>query len=411
MHEFNEAVYFAMKEFSNYVNLAQVESATYNFFMDQLLDEQNRARKKPLEPIKDNFGKQKAKKSNVVKRDNTGKIIEDPSSDEDEVEEPIYPINQNGPKKLTAYSHIFVNRMPCKTITGQPKKKTYQDTLHDKKVSDFLRKRDLDKLLNIDSFGKNVVQSETELFRSFKICDLEFTRYAFQIMMEEAHRRAVHMMALMFISTPRSKSSHRPDEESAMTKTSDKVELAEREEMLSLYYEKFKTNHMLKKREAASVRESFRDMRMQRLRSKKNGQMQDNARIMFDGDHVKVPEVNDSDLHHPLNHVGYERFRNWLRAESKLDNKILDTVNKDKKKALFKNKRHFADDHDEEETGGLEAQKTFDMNNILLSLNYFTGFGATIIEAGKKLAGENDEDNAAEEDDKKSRQDSDEDAD
>lgn len=178
-----------------------------------------------------------------------------------------------------------------------------------------MRKRDLEKLQNIDSFGKNVVQSETELFRSFKICDLEFTRYAFQIMMEEAHRRAVHMMALMVVSTPRSKSSHRPDEESAMTKTTDKAELAEREEMLSLYYEKFKTNFVLKKREAVSVRESFRDMRMQRLRSKKNGQMSENARIMFNGENVvKAQEVYDSDLHHPLNHVGYERFRNWLRT-------------------------------------------------------------------------------------------------
>ena len=44
----------------------------------------------------------------------------------------------------------------------------------------------------------------------------------------------------------------------------------------------------------------------------------------------------DSDLHHPLNHVGYERFRSWLRAQAKLDNKILDTVNKDKKKTLYK---------------------------------------------------------------------------
>ena len=125
VHEFNEAVYFAMKEFSNYVNFAQVESATYNFFMDQILDEQNKARKKPLKPVEDNFGKLKATKGQVVKRDNTGRIISDASDDEDVNEETIYPINQNGPKKLTAYSHIFVNHMPCKTIAGNPKKKTY----------------------------------------------------------------------------------------------------------------------------------------------------------------------------------------------------------------------------------------------------------------------------------------------
>ena len=119
VHEFNEAVYFAMREFSNYVNLAQVESATYNFFMDQLLDEANKARKKPLKPLDDNFGRIKVVKK-VAKRDKEGKIIEGASSEEeiDDTEEPIYPINQNGPKKLTAYSHIFVNKMPCKTIAG-----------------------------------------------------------------------------------------------------------------------------------------------------------------------------------------------------------------------------------------------------------------------------------------------------
>jgi len=83
------------------------------------------------------------------------------------------------------------------------------------------------------------VQSEVELFRSFKLCDLEFTRHAFQIIMEEAHRRSIHMMALMFISTPRSKSSHRPDEEVTSGKSINKDE---QNELLSLYYEKFKTN-------------------------------------------------------------------------------------------------------------------------------------------------------------------------
>lgn len=75
---------------------------------------------------------------------------------------------------------------------------------------------------------------------------------------------------------------------------------------------------------------------------------------------------------------------------------------------LYKNKRHFADDHDEEETGGLVEQKTFDMNNVLLSLNYFTGFGATIIEASKKLDADEE---AAEDEERGSRKDSDEDAD
>jgi len=29
-------------------------------------------------------------------------------------------------------------------------------------------------------------------------------------------------------------------------------------------------------------------------------------------EHVKAEEVHMSDLYHPLNHVGYERFRNWI---------------------------------------------------------------------------------------------------
>lgn len=85
--------------------------------------------------------------------------------------------------------------------------------LHEKKVSEFLRSRDLEKLKNIHTFGKNVVQSEVDLFRNFKLCDLEFSRFAFQILMEEAHRRSVHMMALMYMSAPRSKVSTKPDEE------------------------------------------------------------------------------------------------------------------------------------------------------------------------------------------------------
>ena len=39
VHEFNEALYFAMREFSSYINFAQIENATYGFFMDQILSE------------------------------------------------------------------------------------------------------------------------------------------------------------------------------------------------------------------------------------------------------------------------------------------------------------------------------------------------------------------------------------
>jgi len=34
VQELNEAIYFAMKEFSSYVNFSQIENATFHFFMD-----------------------------------------------------------------------------------------------------------------------------------------------------------------------------------------------------------------------------------------------------------------------------------------------------------------------------------------------------------------------------------------
>lgn len=42
VHEFNEAVFFALREYSSYINFSQVEHATYHFFMDNFLLEQNK---------------------------------------------------------------------------------------------------------------------------------------------------------------------------------------------------------------------------------------------------------------------------------------------------------------------------------------------------------------------------------
>lgn len=39
VHEFNEALYFAMREYSSYVNFSQIENATYCFFMDHIISE------------------------------------------------------------------------------------------------------------------------------------------------------------------------------------------------------------------------------------------------------------------------------------------------------------------------------------------------------------------------------------
>ena len=40
VHEFNEALYFALREYSSYVNFSQVENATYTFFMDAIINEE-----------------------------------------------------------------------------------------------------------------------------------------------------------------------------------------------------------------------------------------------------------------------------------------------------------------------------------------------------------------------------------
>jgi hypothetical protein len=101
--------------------------------------------------------------------------------------------------------------MACKDHIGKPKEGLYYDTLPDKKVSDFLRSTDCKKLKDA-AFRKNVVQSEVEQFRHFKLCDLEFTRFAYQIIMEDSLRQAMQMMTLMFLSSPRcAKSNHREE--------------------------------------------------------------------------------------------------------------------------------------------------------------------------------------------------------
>ena len=46
------------------------------------------------------------------------------------------------------------------------------------RLREHLRKRDLAKLERMEHM-MNPLQTEVEAFRSFKLCDLEFTRYAY----------------------------------------------------------------------------------------------------------------------------------------------------------------------------------------------------------------------------------------
>lgn len=78
-----------------------------------------------------------------------------------------------------------------------------------------------------------------------KICDLEFTRYAFQIMMDESHRQSIHMMTLMFLSSPRCSFSHRPETLLNAGITQNTIDY----ERFTNVYEKLKVNRHMKKRE------------------------------------------------------------------------------------------------------------------------------------------------------------------
>lgn len=89
----------------------------------------------------------------------------------------------------------------------------------------------------------NALQTEVEVFRGFKLCDLEFTRYAYQILVDEAHRQALQTMTLMFLSSPRCKYSHRR-EEIIHQKSSDTDS-----KRYILYYKKLIRNNFIKKKE------------------------------------------------------------------------------------------------------------------------------------------------------------------
>ena len=78
VHDFNEALFSAIREFSSYVNFAQVEHATYSFLMDRLIEEQRGPRDQGSEM-----------------QPSAGKMA--------------YPINGSGSKNFFYARDIFVN--------------------------------------------------------------------------------------------------------------------------------------------------------------------------------------------------------------------------------------------------------------------------------------------------------------
>ena len=107
-----------------------------------------------------------------------------------------------------------------------------------------IRKRDRQKLHNRD-IGDALV-TEVEAFRSMKLCDLEFTRFAYQIMTEEAHRQGLQLMLIMYMSSFRSRSSLNPDDTLS----------GYRRETLATIFERFKNknNYFMDKTRLAQVR-------------------------------------------------------------------------------------------------------------------------------------------------------------
>ena len=65
-------------------------------------------------------------------------------------------------------------------------------------------------------------------------------------------------MALMYLSSPRCRASHRP-EEGAAKGGEDQSKYAE-------YYERLKRNHYIKKKDLAGVREAFKEERIKRIK-------------------------------------------------------------------------------------------------------------------------------------------------
>ena len=118
--------------------------------------------------------------------------------------------------------------------------------------------------------------------------------------MDEAHRQAMQTMTLMYLSSPRCRASHRP-EEGAAKGGEDASKYAE-------YFERLKRNNFIKKKDLAGVRDAFKEERIKRIKVTKA--RQGVKKLGLDGTHQQ--EVELSDLHHPLNHFGYQRFDKWL---------------------------------------------------------------------------------------------------
>lgn len=173
-------------------------------------------------------------------------------------------------------------------------------------------------------------------------------------MIEEAHRQTMQTMILMYLSTFRSRSSVNPDElikEMRKNPDSQTINLAEA-------YLKLQRNYMLDKKQLAVVREQFKEEQTKR------------AKIVMQRERKISSDVILTDKFHPMNHIGYRRFKKWEEETSVKEVGIIG-----KRHTLFRKNavKNFYDPTQRIRVKPVPMGLD-DMVNILMSINYLSGF-------------------------------------
>ena len=211
-------------------------------------------------------------------------------------------------------------------------------------------------------------------------------------MMEEAHRQGLQIMLLMYMSSFRSRSSSSPDD----------VLGGYRRSTLQEIFEKFKqkNNYFMDKARLSQVRQQFKDEQTKRSK------LCDKHKV------PNLPEIILTDAYPPMNHVGYTRWKEWHKKVNQKDlrkNKEDFEKKKHEQPAYLdlesavesENQKHgykgynaegdweyFYDQNKREGNLANDLQAGYgDMLNIMLSINYLTGFADKLNQAKIKEQG------------------------
>lgn len=199
---------------------------------------------------------------------------------------------------LDRYSTIFINNAGDTEYLKTELFEDNRDPFLKQPILRILRRRDRNKLLGKKHMG-DPLQSEVEAFRSMKLVDVEFTRYGYQIMIEEAHRQTMQTMILMYLCTFRTRSTSNPDELiKSMRKDHDTHTLN-----LAESYLKLQRNYLLDKKQLTAIRNQFKEEQTKRAKIAK--QRKDEKNNKSDREAILT------DSFYPMNHTGYKRFKTW----------------------------------------------------------------------------------------------------